>query len=72
MHRRYADLRGESRSAFGLCSRLDGVQFLAGLEPDSFSWGDADFGSGAGIATDAGFARTDAEDAETAQLDAFA
>jgi hypothetical protein len=48
------------------------VQFLAGLEPDSFTWSNADFGSGAGVATDAGLTGTDAEDAETAQLDALA
>jgi hypothetical protein len=58
--------------ALGLCARFNGVQFLAGLEPDSFSWGDADFGSGAGIATDAGFAGADAEDSESAKLDALA
>jgi hypothetical protein len=48
------------------------VQFLAGLEADSFSWGYAHFGSGAGIATDAGFTGADAEDAESAKFDALA
>jgi hypothetical protein len=48
------------------------VQFLAGFEADSFSWGYADFGSSAGIATDAGFAGADAEDAESAKFDSFA
>jgi len=48
------------------------MQFLAGLEPHRFSGSDADFGSGAGIATDSGFAGADTEDAESAQLNAFA
>ena len=45
------------------------MQFLAGLETHRFSWSDAYFGSGAGIATDSGFASANAEDAESAQFD---
>jgi len=48
------------------------VQFLARLEPDSFSRSDADFGSSAGIAADAGFAGADAENAESTEFDALA
>ena len=59
-------------SAFCVGARLDGVQFLTGLEPDSLSWSDADFGAGAGIATDSGFAGADAENAKSAQFDALA
>jgi hypothetical protein len=47
------------------------MQFLAGLEADGFARSDADFGSGARIAADAGFAWADVEDAEAAQLDAL-
>jgi hypothetical protein len=45
------------------------VQLFAGLETNGFAGGDADLGTGAGIAADAGFARTDAEDAEAAEFD---
>ena len=48
------------------------MQFLPGFEPHRFARCDADFGSGAGIATDSGFASADAEDAESAQFDSFA
>jgi hypothetical protein len=47
------------------------VQFLAGLEADCFARGYADFGAGAGIAADTGFARADTEDAKSAQFDAL-
>ena len=58
--------------AFCVGTWFDGVQFLAGLEADSFAGSDADFGAGAGIAADAGFAGADAEDAKSAQFDALA
>jgi hypothetical protein len=45
------------------------VQFLAGLETHRLAGRDADFGTGAGIATDAGFARANAENAKSAQFD---
>jgi len=48
------------------------VEFLARLESDGLSRRDADLGSGAWIASDTGFARTDAEDAKSAQLNAVA
>jgi len=48
------------------------MKLFAGLEADGFAGGDADFGAGPGIAPYAGFARTDAEDAEAAQFDAVA
>ena len=48
------------------------MELFAGLEADGFSGSDADLSAGARIAADAGFARADAEDAESAQLDAVA
>ena len=48
------------------------MKFLAGFEANGLAGSDADFGSGAGIAADAGFAGTDVEDAEAAELDALA
>jgi hypothetical protein len=48
------------------------MKFLAGLEAHSLAWGDAYFGSGAGIAANAGFAGADAENAKSAQFDALA
>jgi hypothetical protein len=47
------------------------VEVFAGFEAYGAAGGDADFGSGARIATDAGFAGPDVEDAEAAQLDAI-
>jgi hypothetical protein len=44
------------------------VEFFAGFEADGFAGGDVDLGTGTGIAPDAGFACTDAEDAEAAEL----
>jgi hypothetical protein len=46
------------------------VKFLAWLKTNSFAGRDADFCARSWIAANAGFARTDAEDAESAQLDA--
>jgi hypothetical protein len=54
------------------CGRFQTLQFLAGLEADSFARRNVDFLSGTGIAADAGLARLDAEDSEAAQLDALA
>src|SRR5512146_2251347 len=51
---------------------VDGVQLLAGLEADGLARWNVDFGAGTRIAADAGLARTDVEDAETAKLDAIA
>ena len=48
------------------------MEFLAGLETNRLTGRDADFGAGAGIAADAGFAGTDIEDTEAAQLDPLA
>jgi len=48
------------------------MQFLARLEPDSFAWGNADLCSRAGIASNSGFARADAENSKSAQFDALA
>jgi hypothetical protein len=50
---------------------FDGVQFLAGLEPYRFAGSDADLGSGAGIAANAGFASADTEYTKSAQFDAL-
>lgn len=47
------------------------VQVLAGFEADGAAGSDADFGSGARVAADAGFAGPDVEDAETAEFDAI-
>src|SRR5450631_3130582 len=47
------------------------MQFLAGLETHSLARCDADFGAGAGIAADPGFAGADTENAESAQFDAL-
>ena len=47
------------------------MQFLARLEADGFAGCNADFRSGAGIAADPGFAGADAENAESAQLNAL-
>jgi hypothetical protein len=47
------------------------VQLLAGFEADGFARRDADFGAGAGVAADAGFAGAYAEDAKSAQFDAL-
>ena len=48
------------------------MEVFAGLEADGAAWSDADFGSGAGITSYAGFARPHVEDAETAEFDAVA
>jgi hypothetical protein len=48
------------------------VKFLAGLEANGLAGGDADLGSGAGIAADTGLPGTDIEDAKAAQFDALA
>lgn len=50
---------------------FDTLEFLAGLEADGFAGRDVDLFAGAGIAADSGFAGLDAEDAETAELDAL-
>jgi len=60
------------RGLFGRCTGLEDVQFFAWLEADGFTGGDADLGTGAGIAADTSFAGPNAEDAEAAQFDAFA
>jgi len=46
-----------------------GVQLFARLEAYGLSGRDADLGSSAGIASDAGLSRADTENAESAQLD---
>ena len=51
---------------------VDQVEFFAGFEADGFAWGYGDFGPGAGVAPNAGFAGFYREDAETAQLDTVA
>ena len=54
-----------------LCG-FDALKFFAGFEADGFAGRDADFFAGARVATDAGFAGLDAEDAEAAEFDALA
>lgn len=56
----------------GSAASVEGVQLFAGLEADGFAGGDADLSAGARVAADAGFAGADAEDAESAQLNALA
>lgn len=51
---------------------IEEVEFFARFEANGFTGGDGDFGSGTRVASDAGFAGTDIEDAEAAQLDAIA
>jgi len=51
---------------------VEKVQFFSWLEADSASGSNRHLGAGAGIASDAGFARLYAEDAKSAQLDAVA
>jgi hypothetical protein len=48
------------------------MEVFAGFEAHGLARGDADFGSGARIAANAGFSRANVKDAETAQLDAVA
>ena len=47
------------------------MQLLTGFEADGLAGSDADLGTGPGIPSDAGFARTDAEDSEATQFDAI-
>jgi hypothetical protein len=67
--------RLKSRDSNGLlrflCA-LKALEFLPGLEADSFAGRNVDFFTGAGIAADTGLARLDAEDAEATELDALA
>src|SRR5581483_140451 len=58
--------------AQSLAARLEGVQFFARLKANGFARSDADLRAGAGIAADSGFARADAEDAESSQFNALA
>ena len=51
---------------------FEDVEVFAGFEADRFAGGDGDFGAGAGVSADAGFAGLDGEDAESAELDAVA
>ena len=52
-------------------SALDGMQFLARLKPNGLARSDADFGAGAGIATDTSLAGANAENAKSAQFNAL-
>jgi hypothetical protein len=45
------------------------MELFAGFEADGFAWSDADFGASSGVAADSGLARSNAEDAESAQFD---
>ena len=63
--------RGYSLSVIPrLLFAVEEMKFLAGFETDGFAGGDGDFGSGAWVAADSGFARAHIEDAKTAQFDA--
>jgi hypothetical protein len=48
------------------------MKFFARLEADRFAWSNSDFSACSGVASDAGFAWLDGEDAEAAQFDAVA
>jgi hypothetical protein len=50
---------------------VEQMKLFAGFEADRFAGSDADLGAGAGVASDAGFARADVKDAKAAQLDAL-
>lgn len=50
-------------------SLLQGLQFLAGLEPNSLARRDGNFGSRAGVPADARLARPDIENPKAAQFD---
>jgi len=47
------------------------MQFFTGLEAHGFSRRDADLSAGAGVTSDAGFSRANAENAKAAQLNAL-
>jgi hypothetical protein len=47
------------------------VKFLTGLEPYGLAGSDADFGAGAGIAANAGFAGADVEDTKAAEFNSL-
>jgi len=51
-----------------LTALVDEVQFFAGLEADRLAGSDGHFSAGSGIAPDAGLARLDSEDAESAKF----
>jgi hypothetical protein len=55
--------------SFGLAERLE---ILARLEANGFAGRNGDFGAGARIATNSGFARLDGEDAKATQFDTVA
>src|SRR5271168_4564911 len=57
------------RLGFGF---FEALQFFAGFESHGFARGNADFFAGAWVATNAGFAGLDAEDAEAAEFNALA
>ena len=59
-----------SRPAFPVL--VDGLQLFAGLEADGFAGRNVDLCAGARVTADAGFARADVEDAESAEFDAIA
>ena len=61
--------RSETGSVPGCRTGFERVEFFAGFETHGLAGRDADFGAGARVASDAGFARTDAEDAESAEFD---
>ncbi len=48
------------------------MQLFSGLKTDCLTWCDGDLGSGARIASDAGFAGLDGEDAKATEFDAVA
>ncbi len=50
----------------------EGLEVFAWLEADGFAGGDGDLGTGTWVASDAGFAGLDGEDAEAAEFDTVA
>jgi hypothetical protein len=51
---------------------VEEMELFAWLEANCFAGGNGDFGAGPGIATDAGFARFDSEDAKATEFNAIA
>src|SRR6266566_3746487 len=62
----------DDRSKGGAGGSVDGLQLFAGLKAHCFAGRDGNFGAGAGIASDASFARAHVEHAKAPQFNAIA
>ncbi len=63
---------GGWRALFRTSALVEDLKLFAGLEADGSPGHDRNFGSGARVASNAGFARLDVEDAEAAEFDPIA